>query len=525
MSSWFSFGGGGGGGASGSAAASSSSSTTTATVPTVPSSSSLFSRWRSLSWRPTSSALLAQAEQRMLRVVTTQMEQSLVQLSRTGHQINTIKMGRGPPLVLLHGFAAGVGFWCCNLDELAKYHTVYAIDLPGFGRSSRSSFVPTSEQEAEDYFLDSFEEWREQVQLDRFCLLGHSFGGYLSACYALKHPDQVEKLILADPWGIPKRPTTDSNDRLPWKWRMITGVLSRFSPLASIRAAGPYGPQLIERFRPDLIRKFMHLHHDGVEYEADQTTTISPSPSASKEREKEGEAADDDKMMKDVTAEEIHTAAERLTASELVGAAALASDNEEEEEEEKNADAQQKEIEKAQLQQVSGAEKVASTTQKHQQQMSVVAQYIYHSNAQVPATGEMAFQKLMQPIGWAVRPLWDRLPELRPDIPVTFLYGENSWMDPNAGAKLMYRMKHNPRNKRLWILPGCGHHIYVDNYRAFNRLVVHSTLGHSVASSSSYSTSTKRTSMEVEDEEEEEEDPLRQPFEVRCYSHEDEPQE
>ena len=43
------------------------------------------------------------------------------------------------------------------------------------------------------------------ITLHRINLLGHSFGGYLSSQYSLKYPDRVEKLILADPWGMMPR--------------------------------------------------------------------------------------------------------------------------------------------------------------------------------------------------------------------------------------------------------------------------------------------------------------------------------
>jgi pimeloyl-ACP methyl ester carboxylesterase len=118
------------------------------------------------------------------------------------HVINTIILGSGPPLVLLHGFGAGLAFWASNLKELAEHHKVYAMDLPGFGRSSRMPFKEGSAEDAEEYFIKSIEQWRREMQLETFSLLGHSFGGYLASAYALRYPQNIEHLILADPYVI-----------------------------------------------------------------------------------------------------------------------------------------------------------------------------------------------------------------------------------------------------------------------------------------------------------------------------------
>lgn len=47
-------------------------------------------------------------------------------------------------------------------------------------------FVLTLTTETEAWFIDSFEEWRKAKNLSNFILLGHSFGGYIAAKYALK---------------------------------------------------------------------------------------------------------------------------------------------------------------------------------------------------------------------------------------------------------------------------------------------------------------------------------------------------
>lgn len=57
---------------------------------------------------------------------------------------------------------------------------VYGVAIMGL----RWSFFDYAETEA--WFIDSFEEWRKAKNLSNFILLGHSFGGYVAAKYALK---------------------------------------------------------------------------------------------------------------------------------------------------------------------------------------------------------------------------------------------------------------------------------------------------------------------------------------------------
>lgn len=189
------------------------------------------------------------------------------------HQIRTLQLGPGcpeeavgderVPLVLVHGFASGVALWLLNLDDLAQDRPVYAFDLLGFGRSSRPRLSRDS-LEAEYQFVQSMEEWRAQVGLDRFVLLGHSMGGFLAASYALRFPERVSHLVLADPWGFPERRLAARQAlQLPSWVRVVSTLLSPFNPLAAVRIAGPWGPRLVEKIRPDIGRKYEHLVDDS----------------------------------------------------------------------------------------------------------------------------------------------------------------------------------------------------------------------------------------------------------------------
>ena len=167
-----------------------------------------------------------------------------MKLPQSNHRIWTLALNREKtklPLVMVHGMGGGVGLWAQNLDTLASKRPVYAFDLLGFGRSSRPNFG-SSAQLVEMEFVESIEEWRREMKLDKMILLGHSLGAYIVSAYALKYPQNIQHLFLVDPWGFPEKPTdSERSNRIPLWVRAIGTLLSPFNPLAAVRAAGPFG--------------------------------------------------------------------------------------------------------------------------------------------------------------------------------------------------------------------------------------------------------------------------------------------
>ncbi|KAG1679091.1 hypothetical protein FOA52_000446 [Chlamydomonas sp. UWO 241] len=171
--------------------------------------------------------------------------------------IHTVHGGKedGPTMVMAPGYAAGLGFYFRNFDALAPHFRLYAFDWLGTGNSGRPAFNVTGREAAEDFFLSSLRRWKQTMGIGKMVLVGHSLGGYLSACYALKYPEDVEHLILVCPAGVPEVPdgwadrftsmgaTTKALFKtLMWAWER--GV----TPGGVVRTIGPFGPGLIEGY-------------------------------------------------------------------------------------------------------------------------------------------------------------------------------------------------------------------------------------------------------------------------------------
>jgi pimeloyl-ACP methyl ester carboxylesterase len=109
-----------------------------------------------------------------------------------GLRINYKILGEGKPLLILHGWGSRSANWQKVGELLAeKGIKVIVPDLPGFGQSDR----PKEVWSLDDY-CDFIEEFAKNLGLERFSLLGHSFGGSLALKLSLRIPEKIDRLYL-----------------------------------------------------------------------------------------------------------------------------------------------------------------------------------------------------------------------------------------------------------------------------------------------------------------------------------------
>lgn len=92
--------------------------------------------------------------------------------------------------------------------------------------------------------------------------------------------------------------------------------------------------------------------------------------------------------------------------------------------------------------------------------------YMYHIASQ-PGSGEYAVSSLLHPGAWAKSPLNKRLPSF--NIPITFMYGVEDWMDYKAALATAPSIKAATRVIRL---ADAGHHLYSDNAKGFDEILL-----------------------------------------------------
>ncbi|KAI5962939.1 uncharacterized protein KGF55_002731 [Candida pseudojiufengensis] len=174
-------------------------------------------------------------------------------------------------LLMIHGYGAGLGFFLKNFNKLSTRNDwcIHAIDLFGYGSSSRPHFYPTTLGEVEDWFFNSYDSWFKQRNIPKSNLLimAHSMGAYLMALYGIKRdPFFCNKILMVSPGAILKH-----RKQIP-----IPGYFKKLwerniSPFSLVRKSGILGSKLVSgwsfrRFAKlsDLEKNLLHKYSYGI---------------------------------------------------------------------------------------------------------------------------------------------------------------------------------------------------------------------------------------------------------------------
>ena len=101
----------------------------------------------------------------------------------------------GEPILFLHGFPESHRTWRAILPDLARDFRVIAPDQRGFGASDKPEEVDAYKA---DRIVEDIVALADALGHDRFTLVGHDWGGAVAWLAALRHPDRIGRLIIAN---------------------------------------------------------------------------------------------------------------------------------------------------------------------------------------------------------------------------------------------------------------------------------------------------------------------------------------
>jgi pimeloyl-ACP methyl ester carboxylesterase len=115
-----------------------------------------------------------------------------------GISTHYIEKGSGDPVIFIHGFFFDTNMWNRSIDVFAEKYKVYAIDLWGFGYSSRESL---------DYgyplYTKQLRKFMDVLNIQSASLIGQSMGGGTIMNFTISNRDKVDKIVLVSASGMP----------------------------------------------------------------------------------------------------------------------------------------------------------------------------------------------------------------------------------------------------------------------------------------------------------------------------------
>ncbi|PQB05638.1 alpha/beta fold hydrolase [Aureitalea marina] len=150
--------------------------------------------------------------------------------------------GKGPCIVMLHGFLEDHQIWEGITDRLIERFTLLMPDLPGHGRSDVMGEVHSMK----DMAL-AIQALTEHLNIDSYQILGHSMGGYVSLALLENHADSVDRIMLLN-----STPEADSDMRKENRNRGIELLYRNPSTFISSLIRQLFDPETVQLYEEEI---------------------------------------------------------------------------------------------------------------------------------------------------------------------------------------------------------------------------------------------------------------------------------
>jgi pimeloyl-ACP methyl ester carboxylesterase len=128
--------------------------------------------------------------------------------SPEGAEIFVRSGGKGPVVVLVHGYAENSDSWGPLAADLMKDHTVVVPDLRGIGRSSKAETGYDKKTQAKD-----LRAVVTTLGYDQTTVVAHDIGNMVAYAYAAMYPDKVERLVSFSRTSLPRKSPASTTRR------------------------------------------------------------------------------------------------------------------------------------------------------------------------------------------------------------------------------------------------------------------------------------------------------------------------
>jgi len=137
--------------------------------------------------------------------------QKISKITVNGTTINYVEAGHGPTVVLIHGSVSDYREWTALITPLSKHYHVIAYSR----RYHAPNPSPPPDADAGlDRQVDDLFEIMKSMSIHSADIVGHSYGGAIAIAFTLRHPEMVQRLVLAEPAVSGVISNTPENDSL-----------------------------------------------------------------------------------------------------------------------------------------------------------------------------------------------------------------------------------------------------------------------------------------------------------------------